>query len=294
MTLLPERVLWLFSRRYIAGRSRREALAKARELYNQGLEISLDVLGEDVSSPEQCEAYCDEYISLISESSQIALQISLSIKPSMLGMALDKEGCLHRMERIIHQASGRNLPVQIDMESSAYTDDELWLFQKLYTKYPAYTGIVLQAALHRSESDLETLIKLNQAAYPIALRICKGIYIEPESIAYTDKEAIRLSFLRLTDRACRGGLYPCIASHDAGLIQRALGLINKGKPGSGQYEIQMLYGVRPSLARALLHAGHRVRVYLPYGLQWRKYSLRRLRENPSMLWHIAKALIYRG
>lgn len=212
----------------------------------------------------------------------------------MLGLALDKKDCLQRMEKVIFEASRHHLLVQIDMESSAYTDDELWLFRKLYPQYPSHTGIVLQAALRRSAGDLETLIKLNQSNHPIALRICKGIYIEPETIAYKGKVEIRQSFLQLTERANQGGLYICIASHDEWLIHRAIGIVNRGRSGNSQYEIQMLYGVRPTLAKSLSEAGHRVRIYLPYGQQWRRYSLRRLRENPSLLWHIIKALIYRG
>lgn len=294
LSLLPERVLWLFSRRYIAGRSQTEAMTKLKKIHSLGMAATMDVLGEDVTTPQQSRLNCSEYLSLIETCQRSGANVSISVKPSMLGLSFDQTLCLHLMDEIARCASEDKLLVQIDMEGSAYTDRELSLFTELYKRYPASTGIVLQAALRRSAGDLQRLAAGNRPAHPIALRICKGIYIEPETIAFTNRNEIRNSFLNLTRMACDAGLYPCIASHDEWLIEASLAAVKAHGLTGQQYELQMLYGVRPSLARSLTAQGQLVRIYLPYGHHWRKYSLRRLRENPSIVWHIVKALFRQG
>jgi proline dehydrogenase len=180
------------------------------------------------------------------------------------------------------------------MEDSPCTDDEIELFRKLKAEFPGNVGLVVQAYLKRTLKDLEKMMDLNSSNIPLSYRLCKGIYIEPEAIAYTRYEEINQHYLEDLEFMFRNKVHVGIATHDKHLVDGAYKLIEKYKVPANMYEFQMLYGVTPRLREAIVKNGHTMRVYVPFGKQWFGYSTRRLKENPKMASHIIKAIFYKG
>ena len=221
---------------------------------------------------------------MLAEIDRRHLDANISVKPTALGLELDFDLCGANMRRLVHRAAIRNNFVRIDMEDATTTDETLRLYRELREGGHDNVGVVLQARLKRTLDDIAALADLRPS-----VRICKGIYLEPAAIAFTDDEAIRVNFLRCLDALLDGGSYVGIATHDEWLIGESLARVSQRGLGREEYELQMLLGVREERRDELVAEGHRLRVYVPYGEQWYAYSVRRLQENPAMAGTIAKA-----
>lgn len=290
LPVVPKPVVRFFSRHYIAGATTEEALATVRHLAGQGAMSTLDVLGEFVTHLDEAEANTQEYLRLIASIAREGRkETNISVKLTALGLLLDPARCLENMRRLTRRIEENDSFVRIDMEDSSCTDATLKIYRALRDEFgDRRVGVVLQARLQRSLADTAAL------THPGAnFRLCKGIYVEPESIALLDNQAIRDNFVEILERMFAGGAYVGIATHDAWLVERALALVAKHRLTREQYEFQMLLGVLAPLRRRLIAAGHRLRVYVPYGRNWYAYSVRRLRENPQIAGHVFKALVRR-
>lgn len=291
---LPRDVVWVFSSRYIAGKELKDAVCVTQKLNHQGIKASMDLLGEFQTRSEKVQYYKDEYIKLIETSVETGLDNSFSVKPTMFGLLLDENSCYENLRAIVSKAAASNRHVRIDMEDSQCTDMELALYKRLLEEFPGHVGIVLQAYLKRTLNDLKDLVELDKGRGLINVRICKGIYNEPPEIAYKKKEEIIDNYLASLKFMLNNNIYAAIATHDKKLIHEAFVLLERNNTPRDRYEFQMLYGVTPDLRKSVVDKGHTMRVYVPYGKDWYNYSTRRLRENPRMVSHILKALIFRG
>lgn len=287
----PQSFVWVFSRKYIAGKKLDEAIQCIEKLHKEKNLSTVDVLGESVTTTEEVEFYKEAYLHTIETLSEYDYGMSVSLKPTMFGLLIDEGLCYSSIRTIISLAASRDLFVRIDMEDSSCTDAEMRLFEKLYQEFPAHVGIVLQAYLKRTLSDLDKLKKVEIADHPINIRLCKGIYIEPKEIAYKRKQEVRDSFTDCLEKMLEYKFYPALATHDKKLINSCLELLKKYSLKSEEYEFQMLLGVTPRLRRKLIASGHKMRVYVPFGSQWFLYATRRLQENPHMVWDIIAGLV---
>ncbi len=291
---MPKKLIWVFSKRYIAGETIEEGLLASRLLNEQGIEVTIDLLGEFIKSIEEARENKDQYITIIDRFTSEGIKGNFSLKPSMFGLLLDKEICFSFIREIIAHAAKKNSFIRIDMEDSQCVDDEIDLFKKLRDEFPAHVGLVLQAYLKRTFNDLKVLNKLNTEDNPINFRLCKGIYIESEEIAFKEYQSVRNHYLEDLEYMLKNKIYVGIATHDKYLVESAQQLIEKYNIPASMYEFQMLYGVTPELRKSIVDKGHRMRVYVPFGNQWFNYSTRRLKENPKMANHIIKALFVKG
>lgn len=294
LDLLPKSVVWIFSKRYIAGTELKDAVNITRKLNQQGIKASMDLLGEFQTRAEKVQYYKEEYIRLIETSVESGLDNSFSVKPTMFGLLLDKNKCYTDIREIVAKAASLDRCVRIDMEDSQCTDMEIDIYKRLLNEFPGHVGIVLQAYLKRTINDLKDLADFDKGRGLINVRICKGIYNEPSEIAFKNKEEINLHFLEDLEFMLQNNMYSAIATHDRKLILGAYNLIAKFNVLNNGFEFQMLYGVTPELRKSVVDRGHTMRVYVPYGKDWYNYSTRRLRENPRMVGHIVKALFFRG
>lgn len=291
---MPKNMVWLFSKRYIAGKTIEDAIQTSRKLNEEGMMVTIDLLGEFITELHQAEANKDEYLHIIETVQKGNIDGNYSLKPTMFGLLIDKEVCYSNIREIIAKAAAYNNFVRIDMEDSQCVDLEIELFRKLKDEFPKNVGLVFQAYLRRTHSDIENLLDIHTNETPINYRICKGIYVEPEKIAFKKYGEINTHFLKDLEFMFQNGIYPGIATHDKPLVDGALKLIEKYKVPKEKYEFQMLYGVTPQLRKSIVDGGHRLRVYVPFGEQWFAYSTRRLKENPGMAMEIIKALFVRG
>lgn len=289
----PRKLVWMVSKKYIAGASLTDALRVIGELNIVNVMATVDILGESINSPEQASEYQRQYLETIEEITNRNLRCTFSLKPTMFGLQTNFDHCLELIREIVAKAAIPGYFVRIDMEDSTCTDDELRLFSKLYVEFPANVGIVLQAYLRRTERDIGELSKISHPDHPVNVRLCKGIYREPREIAFQKHGLINENFIKCLHRIINAGMYPAIATHDQALINTALRLISGYGLKTNAYEFQMLYGVTPRRRQKLIDAGHRMRIYVPFGEQWFKYSMRRLEENPRMVWDILKGLVTR-
>ncbi|MFO7659214.1 MAG: proline dehydrogenase family protein, partial [Bacteroidales bacterium] len=293
LPVLPEKLVWVFSKKYIAGETLADALRVAAELNSLNILVSLDVLGEFETSAEKIEYYKSVYINTINESVKEGVRTTFSVKPTMFGLLFDKKLCFKHIYDLTQLASRYNCMVRIDMEDSSCTALELELFIELYKDFPDNTGIVLQAYLKRTHNDLKELSRLNNSRSPVNVRLCKGIYNEPAAIAYKKREEINAHFIEDMEYLFANNFYAAIATHDVFLVNKAYGLIKKHHVSKNMVEFQMLYGVTPELRKTITDKGFKMRVYVPFGKDWFNYSTRRLQENPKMVSHIVKALFIR-
>lgn len=291
--LLPEKFIWIFSKRYIAGKEFSDAVRIIRQLNNKGIKATVDVLGEYIQIAEEAIAYKENYIQIIECIKKEKLKASLSLKPSMFGLLINDDFCYMQLKEVIKKAEDANLSVCMDMEDSSCTQKELFLFEKLYSEFPDTITIALQAYLHRTLDDLKWLKSLMIPGKPIKVRICKGIYVEPEHIAYKKPDEVNNNFLSCTKYMVDNGFFSALATHDKHLIGSLKEMLIEKNRSSDSYEFQMLLGVRPKL-RDRIVLKHPLRIYVPFGKHWFGYSTRRLKENPSIVMHILKALFMRG
>lgn len=287
LPIVPKVVIERFARPYVAGHDIASALATVRALEQEGCSATIDVLGEESGSENEARTLAVEYQHLLLAISDEQLDAHVSVKLSGLGLRIDLALAEENLRAIVERATALGNYVRIDMEDSSMTDATLELYRKVRASHPNL-GVVLQASLRRSVTDAEQL-----AAEAARVRVVKGIYVEPETIALLDREEIRDAFVSIARTIVDGGGHVALASHDRELLDRTLSRFeSKGIPRE-TYEIQMLLGVRPRLRRELVDAGQRVRVYVPYGEAWYAYSMRRLRENPTIARYVASNLFTR-
>ncbi len=281
---VPKQVVQLFSGRYIAGTTLADAVDTVRRLNRIGQLATIDVLGEEITHEDEARTIARAYRDALAAIDRESLESNVSVKPTALGLGLSYELCRANLESILHAAGGNF--VRIDMEDSSTTSDTLRMYRELREAGFDNVGVVLQAYLRRTLDDVAALADLNAN-----VRLCKGIYVEPASIAFTDPDEIRANYVSGLDALLDSGAYVGIATHDEWLIREALTRVDG--MDEREYEFQMLLGVRERRAQELVRDGHRLRVYVPFGEQWYEYSLRRLQENPAMAGTIAKATVDR-
>ena len=281
---VPKPVVQLFSSRYIAGATLTEAVDCVRDLNTGGKMATVDVLGEEITREEETRAIAQAYRDVFAAIDKAALDSNVSVKLTALGLGLSYELCRENLLYVVRAAAGYGNFVRIDMEDSSATDDTLRLYRDFREDGHENLGVVLQARLRRTLDDVHALADLSPS-----VRLCKGIYLEPATIAFTDYEAVRANFLACLDALFDAGCYTGIATHDEWLIGESLARVSQRGLGPLEYELQMLLGVREERRDELVAEGHRLRVYVPFGEHWYSYSLRRLQENPAMAGTIARA-----
>ncbi len=290
----PKKFIWIFSKKYIAGETIEDAIKASKSLNEHGVMVTVDLLGEFITNLQQADQNRDQYLHIIGAFQNAGIDGNYSIKPTSFGLLIDPEKCYQNIRNIVALASKYNNFVRIDMEDSECVDLELTLYKRLKLEFPNNVGLVIQAYLHRTEKDVDNLLKLHTTDSPLNFRLCKGIYVEPENIAIKDPKKINDNYLKLLDKLLSNGVYVGIATHDKKLIQGAYHLIKKYNVPKNKYEFQMLYGVTPELRNSIVGNGHEMRVYVPYGKDWFGYSTRRLKENPKMAQHIIKSIFVKG
>ena len=290
----PKKLIWIFSKRYIAGESVADAIRASKELNREGVKVTIDILGEFNKTLDEAEKNKIEYIELIDTIEKEKIDGNYSLKPTMFGLLLDTEVCYKHIREIVAKAASYGNFIRVDMEDSPCTDLEIELYRKLKAEFPKNVGLVVQAYLKRTLPDVKNLMDIHSAEIPMNYRLCKGIYVEPAAIAYKKYEEVNTHFLEDLEFMLQNGVYPGIATHDKPLVDGAYKLIEKYSVPKNMYEFQMLYGVTPELRKSIIAKGHTMRVYVPFGKQWFGYSTRRLKENPKMASLIIKALFFRG
>ncbi len=279
---VPRPVVRRISGRYIAGSELSDATQVVGRLNARGKTATIDVLGEEITNEEETRVIVRAYEDVLAEIDRAKLDANVSIKPTALGLGLDYDLFKTNVERVLAEATKRDRFVRIDMEDATTIDDTLRLYRELRAAGNDNVGIVLQASLRRTVSDIEALADLKPW-----VRLCKGIYIEDPSIQFRDYQAVRANFVLGLEALLDAGCRTAIATHDEFLIAEAKRLIAERGLGHFDYEFQMLLGVRPELGDALVEEGHRLRIYVPFGAYWYQYSLRRLQENPKIAGYIA-------
>ena len=291
---MPKKLVWIFSKEYIAGQNIEEAIVNAKKLNAEGMLTTIDVLGEFITTLDEAEENKKEYLDVIEKAEKAGVEGNYSLKPTFFGLLLDKEVAFKHIREVVAKAAEYNSFVRIDMEDSPCTDMEIDMYRKLKAEFPQNVGLVVQAYLKRTLQDIEDMKDIHTEESPVNLRVCKGIYVEPEEICYKKYEEINSHFIEDLDLMFKEGMYPGIATHDVPVVEGAYKLIEKYKVAPEKYEFQMLYGVTPALRKSILDKGHRMRVYVPFGEHWFGYSTRRLKENPAMAGVIIKALFKKG
>jgi len=279
---VPKPLVRRISERYIAGTELVDALRVVRRLNAEGKMSTIDVLGEEIASPDEARAIAAAYRDTFEALERERLDSNVSVKVTALGLSLGYDLCRANLEDVVRHAGERGNFVRIDMEDSSTTDDTLRLYRELRAAGHENVGIVLQARLKRTVEDVRALAELKPN-----VRICKGIYLEPPEIAFRDFDSVRESFVQTLEELWDAGCYVGIATHDESLVEQARRGLAKRGLGREEYEFQMLLGVRPGMGDELVQEGHRLRIYTPYGRHWYAYSLRRLQENPKIAGYIA-------
>ncbi|MAT58355.1 MAG: proline dehydrogenase [Ignavibacteriae bacterium] len=282
--ILPQQVVYIFAKKYVAGPKLEDAIRVVQELNSKGIMATMDVLGESItkkSEAEETKKHCFDMLDVIKKYN---LDANVSIKPTSLGLNLDKEFCYNQIEEIVKKAKEYNNFIRIDMEDTPYTDSTFNILKRIREKYDN-VGVVVQAYLRRTYDDI---VKLNKEG--VNYRLCKGIYVEPEHLAYKGRQEVRENFVKILDQMLSDGNYVGIATHDDYLIKESYRLIEEKKLPKDKYEFQMLYGVTEHLRDKINADGHRIRIYVPWGEHWYAYSIRRLQENPQVAWYITKSI----
>jgi proline dehydrogenase len=288
ITLVPKKIVRVFANKYIAGDKLINAIETAKRLNDKGIMGTMDVLGEDTSNKEEAVQARRECIEVLEAIDKNNLDSNLSLKLTQLGLKLDFEFCLENLLEIFKVAKECKQFVRIDMEDSTCTDDTLRIYERAKQFYPR-CGVVIQSYMRRSYNDVEKLVKNGTN-----IRLCKGIYVEPEEIAYKKKDEVNNNFLKLLRLMLSNGSYTGIATHDEKLVYGAYEILDELKKKKDEYEFQMLLGIRENLRDEILKAGHRLRVYIPFGEHWYRYCMRRFKENPKMASYVVKSILTRN
>jgi len=273
------------SARFVAGDNLADALATCQRINAEGIAVTLDHLGENVTSLEEATASRDAYLRALHEIARLKIDGNVSLKLTQFGMDLSLTECAANVEALVRQAAALGTFVRIDMESSAYVDRTLDLVVSLHERYKT-TGTVIQAYLYRSRKDVEMLCTRG-----IPVRLCKGAYLEPPSAAFPNKADVDRNFVELMNLLLETGVYPAIATHDQNIIEQTERFVESRKIPRGSFEFQMLYGIRRDIQKRLVSEGYRLRLYVPYGQAWYPYFMRRLAERPANVFFLARNLL---
>lgn len=272
--------------RFVAGEDAEAALATARSLNERGLAFTLDMLGENTADEARAAEAGQAYLALLERIQAAGLPGNISIKLTMLGLDISEEFAWDKLEAIVRRADELGMFVRIDMEGSAYTTRTLGLFRRIHDLYPKAVGIVLQSYLYRTDRDLDEMIERGAR-----VRIVKGAYMEPETVAYPHKSDVDEAFRRHIERLLDSGNYPAIATHDQAIINMTKGYALRMGIDRSRFEFQMLYGIRRERQESLATEGYNMRVYVPFGTSWYPYFMRRLAERPANVLFIARQLV---
>jgi proline dehydrogenase len=273
------------ARRFVAGATLDDALATGRRLNAEGIAVTLDHLGESVTSLAEAAAARDVYLRTLSTIVDTGIRGNVSLKLTQLGLEFSYDECRANMERLAACAARLNTFVRIDMEASAYTDRTLRLARGLHAAYGS-VGVVIQACLRRSRQDVEALCRDR-----IRVRLCKGAYLEPAGVAFPRKRDVDRNYVELMQLLLDNGEYPAIATHDERIVNAAKSYAEHRRISRDGFEFQMLYGIRRDLQTRLVAEGYRLRLYVPFGQAWYPYYMRRLAERPANLFFILRNLL---
>lgn len=279
------RIAQRLSSRFVAGENLPDALAVGRHINAEGISVTLDHLGENVTTLTEAEASRDVYTHALEQLHASAIEGNVSLKLTQFGMDLSEDACRANVARLVRKAAGLSSFVRVDMESSAYTDRTLRLVCDLHAEYGA-VGTVIQAYLYRSARDIEML-----CARGIRVRLCKGAYLEPHSVAFPRKADVDRNYIALMQLLLDKGAYPAIATHDPRMIEATKHYAATHGLASDRFEFQMLYGIRRDLQRQLVAGGYRLRLYVPFGKAWYPYFMRRLAERPANVLFLLRNLL---
>lgn len=283
--LVPKPIVRRIAAPYIAGETLEEQVAEIREINAQGYMVASAILGEFVTQRSESEEAVRQYEEVLATIDRLDLDSNIHVKPTHLGLKLDKEFCYQNIRRLVEVAGSYGNSLRIDMEDSPTLEDTLDIFFRLHEEFDN-VGCVMQACLRRTLSDVRRLVEVKAN-----VRLCKGIYIEPRDIAYLDREVIRKNYVLLLEELLGGGCYVGIAGHDEWVIWESFRVIDQLGLDPSRYEFQMLHGVDPQLRRVIRDSGHRLRVAIPFGPEWYPYSVRRLRKNPRIARYVLQALV---
>jgi proline dehydrogenase len=275
-----------FARRFVAGEDIEEALTACADLKARGLTVTLDHLGESVTTLADADAATRDYLRVVERASAAGIDRNISVKLTQLGLDVDRGICVDNVRRILEAAKTLDFFVRIDMENHPYVQPTLDVFDTIWQQEYRNAGVVLQSALYRSEGDLEHAIALGAR-----VRLVKGAYNEPKSVAYQKKADVDRAYVRMLRRLLVDGNYPAIATHDAAMIAEARRVVDEHRIEPGRFEFQMLYGIRRDIQSALVADGYRLRIYVPYGREWFPYFMRRLGERPANMVFVARSLM---
>ncbi|HEX9253123.1 MAG TPA: proline dehydrogenase family protein [Ignavibacteriaceae bacterium] len=286
--LMPKPVVGFFSKKYIAGETLQDAVDFVKKLNSKGIYATMDVLGESVANKSESIKCKNEALEVLEAIEKNKLMANLSIKPTQMGLAIDEQFAYEQILELVKKAAEYKNFVRIDMEDSPFTDKTINLYKKIYADYKN-VGVVIQAYMRRSFDDVVELNKIGTN-----YRLCKGIYVEPAAIAYKGKQEVRDNYLKILDQMFKDGNYVGIATHDKPLIDAAYTRITEQNISKDKFEFQMLLGVREDLRDKINSDGYKIRIYVPFGKDWYAYSVRRLKENPSVAGTIAKSFLTFG
>jgi proline dehydrogenase len=275
-----------FARRFIAGETVADAIAAVHHIQSQGLLSTLDYLGESVTSLAAAETATSEYLHLVDAVDRADAERNVSLKLTQLGLDVDRAICMDNLRRILTTAQPCGFFVRIDMEGSAHTDATLDMFETVWKLGHRNVGVVLQSCLYRTEKDFERINALGAR-----IRLVKGAYREPKSIAYNLKSDVDAAYVRIATRLLVEGTYPAIATHDEAILDAVERFAADRAIPPEAYEFQMLYGIRRDLQVRFRDAGHRVRVYVPFGREWFPYFMRRLGERPANVGFVVRSIV---
>jgi proline dehydrogenase len=286
--LMPKPVVGFFSKKYIAGETLQDAVDFVKKLNAKGIYATMDVLGESVANKSESIKCKNEALEVLEAIEKNKLMANLSIKPTQMGLAIDEQFAYEQILELVKKAAEYKNFVRIDMEDSPFTDKTLNLYKRIYADYKN-VGVVIQSYMKRSLDDVISLNKIGTN-----YRLCKGIYVEPAAIAYKGKQEVRDNYLKILDQMFKDGNYVGIATHDKPLIDAAYTIIKEKNIPNERFEFQMLLGVREDLRDKINNDGYKIRIYVPFGKDWYAYSVRRLKENPSVAGTIAKSFLTFG
>ena len=270
--------------RFVAGETLDEALDASKQLNELGFHVTLDFLGESVTDEERAEAATGSYLTSLERIPGSGARATISLKPTQLGLAIDTELCYRNLLRIVSRAHELDNFVRIDMESSAYTQSTLDVFERVFERH-RNVGVVIQSYMRRSEADVARLVQIGAP-----VRLCKGAYDEPVSVAFQHKHEVDENYVKLMRQLLGGGAPTAIATHDEKMVEATLAFVREQGIDPQAFEFQMLYGVRRDYQRKIVDEGHRMRIYVPYGSEWYSYLMRRMAERPANLVFVTRAV----
>ncbi|MEE4270922.1 MAG: proline dehydrogenase family protein [Thermoanaerobaculales bacterium] len=288
MPFVPKPIVRKVSQRYVAGEEVVDAVRTIQQLNAEGAMATVDVLGEEVLDPAKAREAVQQYLGLLDTVHRKKLDCNVSVKPTMLGLNIDEELCRENIDALVARAAELDNFVRIDMEDHTCTDATLRIYRRIVAER-GHVGTVLQAYLLRTAADIADLLPLKPN-----IRLCKGIYREPRHVAWQPYETVRANFIYTLEKLLAGGAYVGIATHDVHLVWAGMAAVDRLGLDREDYEFQMLLGVDPNLRKIILDRGHRLRVYVPFGRDWYPYSMRRLRENPTVAHHVTRAMLGLG